>query len=94
MSKEKEETTTAMENEELPDAISDSKYLGVSLTVFVYEFIGTFGLVAAINCTKGDAACCGLTLFLLLIMTGPITGGHLNPAVTFGVFLNKCRENT
>jgi len=80
-----------MENSALPDSITHSAYLLTSLTVFVYEFIGTFALVGAINCSKGDAACCGITLFFMLLVLGPITGGHMNPAVTLGVFINKCR---
>merc|ERR1711957_1157314 len=81
-----------MENSNLPDSISHSAYLLNSLTVCVYEFIGTFALVGAINCSKGDAACCGITLFFMLLVLGPITGGHMNPAVTLGVFINKCRD--
>ena len=81
-----------MENSRLPASITESGYLITTLCVFTYEFIGTFALVGAINCSKGDAACCGITLFFMLLVLGPITGGHMNPAVTLGVFINKCHD--
>ena len=33
-----------------------------------------------------------LILFTLLMVTGPISGGHLNPAVTTAVFVIKYKE--
>lgn len=55
----------------------------------MYEFIGTFFLVACVNATMGNPACVGLTLFFLLLLAGPITGAHFNPSVTLGVYINK-----
>jgi aquaporin Z len=85
-----------MENSRLPanfDAPeARSNYFCTSFTVFIYEFIGTFTLVGVINATKGNAPAIGLTLFFLLLLCGPITGAHLNPAVTLGVWLNKVRS--
>ena len=63
-----------------------------SFVVFVYEFFATFVLVGVINATKGNAAAIGMTLFWLLLTAGPITGGHFNPAVTIGVYINKVKE--
>ena len=66
--------------------------------VFCYEFIGTFVLVGAVNASGGNAAAIGLTLFVLLLCLGPITGGHMNPAVTIGVWINRslkaCKDRT
>lgn len=70
-----------------------SGYLCTTLTVFFYEFFGTFTLVAAVNGSKGNATAVGLTLFFLLLLTGPITGGHMNPSVTIGVYLNRVRKS-
>jgi aquaporin Z len=85
-----------MENKRLPKNFdapeSRSNYFCTSFTVFIYEFIGTFTLVGVINATKGNAPAIGLTLFFLLLLCGPITGAHFNPAVTLGVWLNKVRS--
>jgi len=68
--------------------------MSTSFIVFCYEFIGTFCLVGVINATKGDASAIGLTLFFLLLLCGPITGAHFNPAVTLGVWINKIRAES
>jgi len=68
------------------------EYLCSSLVVFTYEFFCTFCLVGVVNVTKGNAAAVGLTLFFLLLTAGPITGGHFNPAVTLGVYINKVKQ--
>ena len=85
-----------MENKRLPANFdlpeSRANYFCTSLTVFIYEFIGTFTLVGVINATKGDAPSIGLTLFFLLLLCGPISGAHFNPAVTLGVWLNKVKS--
>lgn len=65
--------------------------MGTSFVIFMYEFLGTFCLVGVINATKGDASAIGLTLFFLLLLAGPITGAHFNPAVTIGVYINRMR---
>ena len=65
--------------------------------VFLYETLGTFFLIYAINLTTqmpygvwGIA----MTLFLWLLIGGPITGAHYNPAVSIGVLIcNKHWRN-
>jgi glycerol uptake facilitator-like aquaporin len=68
------------------------KYTAV---ISLYEFIGTFLLVAIINSTGGSAVAIGLGLFFLLNLGGAVTGAHYNPAVTIGVLINRtfCVDN-
>ena len=65
------------------------RFLAYTAIIFFYEFIGTFFLVAVINATGGSAIAIGLSLFFLLVLGGPITGAHYNPAITIGVLINR-----
>jgi aquaporin Z len=51
--------------------------------------IGVMLLVIAINLSGGNVAAIGMTLFVILILVGPISGGHVNPAVSIGVLINQ-----
>src|SRR5687768_1445123 len=64
----------------------------------VAEFVGTFALIFIGVCTiynnspnsgvglLGVALAHGLTIAVMVSATGAISGGHLNPAVTFGLW--------
>lgn len=61
---------------------------------YIYEFIGTFFLVftvgmAAISGLAGDFAplAIGSVLMVMIYAGGHVSGGHYNPAVSFGVLL-------
>ena len=57
-------------------------------TVMGYEFLGTAMLVYAVNVSCGfPLAVVGITgtLWICIMIMGPITGGHCNPAVSIGV---------
>src|ERR1700682_350518 len=65
---------------------------------YLAEFIGAFFLVLTIGCTvighgAGPLAplAIGSALMVMVFAGGHISGGHFNPAVTFGVWLRgKC----
>lgn len=64
--------------------------------VILYEFIGTLLLAASINYSSmlikaedGGAYAPPITLFCIIMMIGPVSGGHVNPAVTTAVFTWK-----
>lgn len=52
------------------------------------EFIGTFFLVAVILASKGDPVHVGVGLVAALFISGKISGGHLNPAVSTAMLAN------
>ena len=53
-------------------------------TVLLAEFLGTTGFMLGINLGSGP-----ITLYLFAMLTGGISGGHLNPAVTIGVYFER-----
>ncbi len=53
---------------------------------FIAEFIGTLVLVYVILAT-GQALAIGLALALIIMVIGGISGGHVNPAVSFAMYL-------
>jgi aquaporin Z len=50
------------------------------------EFLGTFALVLSIFFT-GNWLMIGLTLALVIYAIGGISGGHVNPAVSFAMYM-------
>jgi len=57
--------------------------------VFLYELIGTCLLTYAVTLNDANAYVMAFFLYVLLVIVSPISGGHLNPAVTIGVFINE-----
>ena len=61
------------------------------LLVGLYEIFGTAFLVYAANASSTPIGV-ALVFFAVIMITGPVTGGHINPAVSFGVFVVKYRD--
>ena len=68
-----------------------------NLRIFVAEFIGTFALVfigasaavTGLGGLLGVALAHGFVVAVFAYAYGPISGSHINPAVTFGMALNN-----
>lgn len=60
--------------------------------MFLYEFMGTAFLLYSINMSAtfyfGQFGI-AFTLFAVILIGGPITGAHFNPAVTLGVYVSN-----
>lgn len=64
-----------------------SRFVTVSPQALVAEVVGTFGLaLAALTAPVDQPLLVGLTLAVLLVGMMSISGGHFNPAVTFGLW--------
>lgn len=64
------------------------------MIIFIYEAIGTGLLLYAINLQKGTKFGqfgIAFMVFALILIGGPITGAHFNPAVTLGVFISNVK---
>ena len=55
--------------------------------VLIYEILGTAFLIYAILVSNGNAIAVAFTVFSIILVLGPITGAHMNPAVTIGVYV-------
>lgn len=60
---------------------------------YAAEFVGTFFLVLTVGCnvltgSVGAALSIGAILMAMIFAVGPVSGAHLNPAVTLSVFLS------
>jgi glycerol uptake facilitator-like aquaporin len=62
------------------------------IMIFVYEFLGTFLLVQAVNYSQGTAIYIGLTLYMNILLFESVCGAHFNPAVTVGVFFMELKH--
>lgn len=54
---------------------------------YISEFLGTMLLIFIILATNGNAIAIGITLALIVMMIGNVSGGHVNPAVTIAMSL-------
>lgn len=72
-----------------PTTRSSAKLESNTLNIVLAELVGTFVLTMVALMTAGEVLSLyvGLTLALLVMSIGAISGSHVNPAVTFGLWV-------
>lgn len=60
----------------------------VQMRKYFSEFLGTLFFLFVILATR-DPLAIAVALALVIVLLGPISGAHVNPAVTFMMFANK-----
>lgn len=68
------------------------KNLSLQPTVLLAELVGTFVLTAVALVTQGNLIILGFTLVVLVLSIGAVSGAHVNPAVTFGLWTTRKLE--
>jgi glycerol uptake facilitator-like aquaporin len=56
---------------------------------YLAEYLGTFFFILAIFSSGGNPLIIGGALALVIYLVGGISGGHINPSVSFAKFLNN-----
>lgn len=70
------------------DKIRNTVYImKIDATSYLAELIGTFFFILVILVTDGNAYLTGGALALVIILIGAISGGNVNPAVSFAMYL-------
>ena len=53
----------------------------------VAEFLGTFLLVLSVLASGSNAYVIGATLAVVILLTGKLSGGHVNPAISLAMYV-------
>ena len=56
---------------------------------YLAEYLGAFFFILAIFSSGGNPLIIGGALALAVFLIGGISGGHVNPAVSFAMFMNN-----
>jgi aquaporin Z len=60
----------------------------VTSTSYFAEYVGTFFFILVIFVSMGNPLVIGAALALVIYLTGDVSGGHVNPAVSLATFLD------
>ena len=61
----------------------------MNIKKYIAEFLGTLLLLSVILASGGHFAAVGTALAIGLYLTASISGGHINPAVSLAMYVNK-----
>jgi len=61
----------------------------VSPSSYAAEYVGTFFFILSIFLSGGNALIIGGALALVIFLIASVSGGHVNPAVSFAMMLNN-----
>lgn len=59
----------------------------MKVPAYIAELVGTFAFVLVILASGGNAYLVGAALAVVILLIGSISGGHVNPAVSFSMFM-------
>lgn len=57
--------------------------------IFWWEFFGTALFAHGVGCSDGADWYITVSLFAAILLIAPFTGGHVNPAVSFGFLIKN-----
>jgi aquaporin Z len=57
------------------------------IPAYIAELVGTFAFILVILASDGNAYIIGAALAIVILLIGSISGGHVNPAVSFAMFM-------
>ena len=57
------------------------------IPAYIAELVGTFAFILVILASGGNAYIIGAALAIVILLIGSISGGHVNPAVSFAMFM-------
>jgi len=80
-----------MENSLLAELKGREYYLG-AVYALMLECLGTATLVYGVNMTGVHPIGIPMVFFIVVMYIGPISGGHINPAVTLAVNVIKYKD--
>jgi aquaporin Z len=59
-----------------------------SIPAYIAELVGSFFFILTIIASAGNPYIIGAALAVVILLIGGISGGHVNPAVSFAMFIN------
>lgn len=59
----------------------------MNVPAYIAELVGTFAFILVILASGGNAYIIGAALAVVVLLIGSISGGHVNPAVSFAMFM-------
>ena len=59
----------------------------IGMESYLAEFVGTFFFILSILASAGNAYIVGIALAIVILLTGAVSGGNVNPAVSLAMYM-------